>query len=508
MSKRSVNTTVIVMMAITLLGKLMGIARESLRGARFGPDTAEGVAFLQASVLPRTFLDLMFASIFSASFIPIFNKYLETKGKKAAFDLAALFISVTLVLTTAITIVFIIFAGPLYGLLQDGSGLPDGTRELAVPLLRLMFPLITLSGLAFSLTGVVQSLGEFKAPAAMSVASNGIIILYYFLFADRFGVWGLAVAFLIGWAAQVVIQVPFLWKQGFRFRFKFSLKDEGLTEVLFLALPVMAASWIGPVNMLAGGRLVSEYGGTADYNGLYAANDINTIVSGVFVLSVANVIFPRLSKQAAVNDEDGLKKTLADTLKTSLFFLLPMSLGLAAVAKPLVRIIFEFDLFGGEAVEVTASALTLFAFGIVGYGLQIILSRVCYALRDARTPTLSAIAAMAANLILCVLLSRFIAAINAAAIAGTVSISISAVWLVIVLARRGLITGRIQDYLKMAALAILTYAAAAACVNLLHDTDGLPISIRLINVAAPVLLGAGIYLGGAWLLKINWRIKW
>jgi putative peptidoglycan lipid II flippase len=181
---------------------------------------------------------------------------------------------------------------------------------------------------------------------------------------------------------------------------------------------------------------------------------------------------------------------------------------LAAVAKPLVRIIFEFDLFGGEAVEVTASALTLFALGIVGYGLQIILSRVCYALRDARTPTLSAVAAMVVNVILCVLLSRFTAAINAAAIAGTVSISISAVWLLIALVRRGLISGGIVDYIKMTALAVLTYIAAAACVNRLPDTDGLPITMRLVNVAVPVLLGAGIYLGGAWLLKIKWRIKW
>jgi putative peptidoglycan lipid II flippase len=508
MSKRSINATVVVMMAITLLGKLMGIARESLRGARFGPDTAEGVAFLQASVLPRTFLDIMFASIFSASFIPIFNKYLETKGKKAAFDLAALFISVTLVLTTIITVLFIIFAGPLYGLLQDGSGLPAGTRELAVPLLRAMFPLIVLSGLAFSLTGVVQSLGEFKAPAAMSVASNGIIILYYIFFADKFGVWGLATAFLIGWASQIVIQVPFLWKQGFRFRFIFNLKDEGLKEVLTLALPVMAASWIGPVNMLAGGRLVSEYGGTADYNGLYAANDIYAIVSGVFVLSVANVIFPRLSKQAANNDGDGLKKTLADTLRTSMFFLLPMSAGLAAVSKPLVRMIFEFDLFGGEAVDVTASALSLFALGIAGYGLQIILSRACYALRDGRSPTLSALAAMAVNIILCVVLSRFIPAINAAAAAGAVSISVAAVWLLIVLTRGGYITGSLLEYIKMAALAILTYIAAAFCVSLLPDTDGLPVVMRLVTVVVPVVIGAVIYLGGAWLLKINWRVKW
>jgi putative peptidoglycan lipid II flippase len=182
-----------------------------------------------------------------------------------------------------------------------------------------------------------------------------------------------------------------------------------------------------------------------------------------------------------------------------------------AVARPLVRMIFEFGLFGGEAAEATAGALTIFAAGMVGYGLQIILSRVCYALQDGRTPTVSAVASMAANAILCVVLVQYMSAINAAAVAGAVSITLAAAWMLIVLWRRKLIgrdngIGESLDYVKMLLLAVLTYIAARICGSLFPDVSGMSLVMRGLGVAVPTAVGALVYLGGAWLLKIKWAL--
>ncbi len=520
MKKKSPAMTVTVMMAITLAGKLLGIVRDNLFGARFGAETVEGVAFYQASGIPRNFLDIMFASVFSASFIPIFNKYLETKNKEAAFDLAALFISVTFVLTSVFTVLCVIFTPSLFGFFLDGQALQPGVRELAVPLLRIMFPLMILSGLAFSLTGVLQSLGEFKIPAAMSAVSNGIIIIYYFTFADRYGVWGLSAVFLIGWASQIVIQVPFLIKNKFRFRFRFDLKDEGLREILKLALPVIVASWLGPVNLIVAGKAIGMSGGPFDYVGVNNANTVYTIVSGVFVLSVANVIFPQLSKQAAAEDGTGFKNTLSGTLKTALFFLLPMSAGLAATAKPLIRLMYENGLYAGDAVNVTAGALAWFSVGIIGYGLQILTSRACYALMDGVTPTISSVVAMVINAALCFLLVGKMGAAGAA-LAGAVSVTVAAVWMLVVLRRKGywgISGGRASgggernrqgsvsgsrasaggDLVKMIVLTALTYIIARVCVYFLPDNDGMSFALKAVITAVPVTLGGAVYLGGAW----------
>ena len=391
-------STVGLMMAITLIGKLMGILRDSMQAMYFGTYSAEGIAFMQASILPRVFLDIAFASVFSASFIPVFNRYLETQGKQAAFDLAARFIRFILLATVCATIIAVIFAGPLYTIFLDGEALAYDVRPLGIQLLRIMFPIIIISSMAFSLTGILQSLWQYYIPAAMSIASNGVILLYYFFFIDSFGVTGLAVAFLLGWTCQVLIQIPFLVKH------KFSIFTKGggsLRDVGQLAIPVMVATWISPVNFLVNMRAsVNLYGGEHGVVAISFAHSLFTVITGLVVLSVANILFPTLSKFAANNNWGDYTAFLRSSLRGLLFLLIPMTFGLMAVARPLVSLIFEGGRFHATSVEITATALFFFSLGIVGFGMQVIFSRACFALQDGKGPLVTAVIAMMINLVL------------------------------------------------------------------------------------------------------------
>lgn len=52
--------------------------------------------------------------------------------------------------------------------------------------------------MAFSLVGVLQAQDHFTAPALMSALSN-LVIIAYFLFLDQsMGIYGLALAYLLG----------------------------------------------------------------------------------------------------------------------------------------------------------------------------------------------------------------------------------------------------------------------------------------------------------------------
>ena len=101
--------------------------------------------------------------------------------------------------------------------------LDPATKSLATKLLYVMFPTVVFTGIAYSFVGILQSFEEFTIPAALSIVSNGIIIIYYLFFNDSMGIYGLAAAFLIGWAMQAFMQVPSLHKKGYRYRpsFKF-----------------------------------------------------------------------------------------------------------------------------------------------------------------------------------------------------------------------------------------------------------------------------------------------
>ena len=492
--------TVFVMMSIMVIGKAMGLLRDRMQGVTFGTGTTEAVAFVQASALPRNFLDIMFAAALSSSFIPVFSAYLEKKGKREAFNLASLFVSVTLVLTTVVTVLAVIFAAPLYDLFTGGE---YEIRVLGIELLRYMFPLMILSGLAFSFTGILQSLGEFRLPAAMSAVSNGVILLYYFLLVDRFGVRGLAVAFLIGWAMQALIQVPWLVKHKFNFRFKLDFKDSGLREIGALTLPVIAASWMLPVNFLVNLRAAgSLYGGFYGGPAIQYAFSLFTVVSGVFILSVANVIFPKLSRQAATLDLEGFRFSLGETVRVMFFFLLPLTLGMMALSQPLVQLVFYGGYFGDRDVEITSTALFFMSIGIVAYGLQVVLSRACFANKDGRTPLVSAITGIGVNAVLSFALLWL--EIAGPALASAIGISMGTLVMAVMLTRKGYLawpTMLVLDLFKMAALAVLMFFA----VRFVHGR--LTNSHAFLQVLIPAAAGAVIYIGGCALLRMK-ELKW
>ncbi len=96
------------MMIITLVGKILGLIRDQLLAGNYSVGM-EASAFLTASRIPRIFFDVVFASAISASFIPVFNEYMKKRGKQEAFRLSNNFITVVLMLTSAITVFGMIF---------------------------------------------------------------------------------------------------------------------------------------------------------------------------------------------------------------------------------------------------------------------------------------------------------------------------------------------------------------------------------------------------------------
>ena len=495
--KRNIRT-VGVMMALTLLGKVLGLVRDMLLGHHFATGMAAD-AFLAASSIPRNFFDAIFASAISASFIPVFNEYLEKEGKDEAFRLSSAFITVMTLLTAALSALGILLAEPVTALLADGFD--AGTAALCALLLRILFPLMLFTGLAFSLVGILQSLGEFNIPALLSAASNAVIILYYVLFVGRFGVVGLAVAFLLGWAVQVLIQLPPLRALGYRY--VPMLRHEGLHKIFLLAGPVLVSTWVQPLNLIVARRFASHIDGGA--SALEYANTLYTIVAGVLVLSIANVIFPEMSRYAAHADDAAMGESISGTLGAMLFLLTPMAAGLAVLARPVVRLLYEWREWGAASTDLTAGALAFLSLGMLGYGVQIILSRAFYAEQKGKIPLVAGAASVIANWILCKLLVQPLG-LRGLALASAASLMLPALILLLAAAKRyrGVLRhAALVDFAKMLLASALMGAAAWQANAMLVSRLGDGLLARALAVLLPTLLGAAVYFLLAWLLRVG-----
>ncbi len=503
--KRSAAKTVSVIMLITLLGKVLGLVRDMLLGHNFGVGMASS-AFLTASRIPRNFFDVIFASAISASFIPVFNEYLEKKGREEAFCLSNAFITVTALASAVLSVLGMLGSAPLTALLADGFDAP--TAALCASLLRVLFPTVFFTGIAFSLVGILQSLGEFNLPAALSLVSNTVIIVYYVLFCERFGVEGLAVAFLLGWAVQAFIQIPALYKRGYRYRF--ALRHEGLSKVFALMLPVMASTWVQPINLTVATRYASHLNGGTATAALEYANTLYTIVAGVFVLSIANVIFPELSRLSARNEGAAFDESLSGALRGMLFFLVPMSVGLASMAKPIVRLLYEWKEWTAESTEMTASALMFLSLGMLGYGVQMILSRAYYAAQQGKMPLVAGLVSVGLNVALCAVLSPAMG-ISGLAIASAVSAIAPAAVLLIALRREHRTIFDKSSVLELgklllSALVMFVFVLAARYVCSYFPGDGA--LSRLVTVLVPTFVGMIVYFAAAFVLRAAVLEKW
>ena len=294
-SKNQVKTISFVML-ITLIGKLLGLYRDRLLAVSYGTEMYAN-AFSTASRIPRVFFDVLFASAIAASFIPVYTEYREKKGIKKAQRFAGNFVTVIGVLTLLMTAAGMLFSEQLVELFAPKFNAE--TAELCASLTRIMLPTLCLTGIAYSFVGILQASDEFNIPALISVISNVIIILYYIFFIDRFGIYGLAVSFVIGWAMQAIVQIPALRRKGFSYRPSLSLRNEGMKKVLKLMVPVLVSTWVQPIVLMINSRYASGLHGGGGVSAIDYGTNLYLTIAGVFVLSVTNVIFPKMSQQSA-----------------------------------------------------------------------------------------------------------------------------------------------------------------------------------------------------------------
>ena len=491
--KRSIKTITIVM-GLVLIAKISGFIRDVLV-LRYMGDSPEGTAFALASQIPRNFLDVAFAAAISAGFIPVFNFYLERKTKDETFALANNFITFVMVLSLAATAIGFLAAGPIANLHLMNEGGPEATA-LMRDLLRIKIFTVFTAATAFSLVGVLQSLGRFYIPSIMSLVPNILVLAYLALFFERFGVIGLAAAFIIGNVLQLTILLPPLRKQGFVYRPLLVLNDPGLLKILRLTPMVLVSAWLFPINNAVNNLIMSNHRPEAVVE-LTAANTIYLVVTGFFVLSVTNVLFPKLSREAA-KDKSQFAGILSGAISGVVFLLFPMAAGLWLLRQPLFLLTYYGGEFSAQSAQNAAHAMGFLVVGMLGFGLTTILSRAFFSIMDGKTPMFASLAAIILNAGATLLLVAYLD-IAAPALASALSVTLAGVVMLVVMAKKyPIISFKIVVNLgKMLLSAAIMTAVLLACMQAMHNLPD------LLTVGIICLLGVLLYFGVGLLLNIN-----
>jgi len=108
---------------------------------------------------------------------------------------------------------------------------------------------------------------------------------------------------------------------------------------------------------------------------------------GLFSVAVATVLFPALSRMAAGRDAAGMRRALGTGMRQINLMLIPASVFMIVLAKPIVRLVFQRGAFGTQSTHLVSIALFWFAFSLPFGGLNLLLTRTFFALQRPWIPT-------------------------------------------------------------------------------------------------------------------------
>jgi putative peptidoglycan lipid II flippase len=119
---------------------------------------------------------------------------------------------------------------------------------------------------------------------------------------------------------------------------------------------------------------------------LYNSGMMGEMVLGLFAMSLATAGLPTLSRQAEAKDWPALNRSLIQSISASALLVLPASVGLAVLARPICALLFRTGAYTPADADWTALTLVFGSVGLVFVAAQRLGNQALYALRDYQGP--------------------------------------------------------------------------------------------------------------------------
>jgi putative peptidoglycan lipid II flippase len=387
-----------------MLSRLLGLAREQLFAALLGASLYAD-AFNVAFRIPNLLRDLFAEGALAQAFVPTFKASLEREGTDSAYALGNRVAGTLLAIIGLIVLLAAIFAPFIVEAMAGDFGDVPGKFELTVTLTRVMLPFLAIVSMAAVAMGMLNAQDRYLAPALAPASFNVMSItvgtaLYLSGASAQWVAIGWAIGTVLGGLAQLGVQLPSLWRSGFRPRPRadLGLRDPGVRRIALLMAPAIGGLAAVQINIFVNTMFASSEAGAVSW--LNYAFRFLQLPIGVFGVAIATVSTTRYADASALGDRDAMTAHLREGLRLVLFLTVPATLGLLLLGEPIIRLLFERGRFTAFDTQATTAALHFFVIGLCAYAAVKVMAPAFYAVNMARIPVLASISAVAGNLIL------------------------------------------------------------------------------------------------------------
>jgi len=396
-----------------------------------------------------------------------------------------------------------VFSPQLMKLFFGRNDSPD-ILSLSVNLTRVMFPYLFFVGFVAFAMGYLNSHRQFFSAAIAPVLLNIGMIAGIVFFSKFFKepVYGVALGVLIGGILQLIIQIPYMIREGFVFKISVDFNHPGIRKIFKMLTPALFGIAVYQINVLVSNMLATMINeGSVSY--IYYTSRLTELVLGVFIVSIGNVILPEMSKLTALDDNKKFKKLFSDSVSSALFLAVPAAAALIAAGIPVISVIFMHGKFTYNDVLLTYYSLITASMGIIFIAALRITTPAFYAMKDTKTPVISAAASLIVNVAAGYILMHTPLKHAGLTLANTLSAIVQMGILMALLNKKtgGIDIRRILKSLMKFTVAGVVMAALIVWIGSFADWRNGSMMIRSIFLIIIVSAGGGVYFAICYLLR-------
>lgn len=503
---------------LTIVSRITGLLRDMAFAFFFGANELMD-SWVIAFMIPNLARGLFGEGAASSSLIPVYSEEL-VKDRRSAEQLASTVLSVVFVILAGV-----VLAGETIVWVWYFFFSPMSATALKLSLTGIMLPYMILICLEAIAGGVLNSHRHFALPAFAPIILNVVMVvsLYFgsWLFVSNLSAQAYfqACCVIIAGFMQFGSQLIPLKMMGVQVRPAWHIRSEAFKKVIMLMGPMVLGLVATQINTLMDKFIALLFSSSAEkglsfiffgreiaypmhagaVSRIFYAQRLYQFPFGVFGISLATVVFPVMSADAARKDSAALCATIAKSIKGAIFVAFPATVGLILIRKPLISLLFEHGRFTVQDTILTASIVVCYTIGLTGFFMQQICAKAYYSTQDSHRPMRTTLLAVVLNFILNLIL---IWPLGAAGLALATSIC-SYVQVAILLKGladkfgRKIFDGVVNELVKTV---VITLVMSVVAFFVLKVTGSMP---QIIQLPTVVIATVFLYLAGAVILKVE-----
>ncbi len=388
-------------MAILTLGtKLLAFVRELVLANFFGAGTITD-AYVMAQSIPS----ILLAGLISAaaiSYMPIFSRITESEGLHEGNLFTSRLLNAMLMITAVAAALGAIFARPLVSIFAGGYD--ETTASLTAWYLRPAFVVAVFNVLVYIFEAFLQYKEVFFPQIILGYLQN-ISVITFVVIAAHTDYHLLILGTLVGWTAR---GLGCLWtarRRGYSYSADFKF-GPAVREAVTLALPIFIGGSVNQINTFVDRVLASDLRSGS----VSALNYGNTIINAIVMLTVSilvTIVYPKLNKAFSSGDRERVGQLAERGINILALISIPFSMGAMLYARPVIQLIYEHGAFDAAATDLTSSAFFYYAIGLSFITFNQLITKVFYSMHDTKTAVLCSVASVAVNIILNLILVRY-----------------------------------------------------------------------------------------------------